>query len=262
MQTFLLCLIVFILAADESAFTKVLSHPIVACTMVGAAMGNTALGMSVGGVLEMMVLGMPELKSYTLVSVIAVILAISAGAGADMSVTAASAVSAGACLIGNLANTGSGFINTLLLGPGRKAAEKGDSKGIGRTVLIGLVLRGVLFAVLAAVLASGSGVISGAYTAMAEKAGWLISGLERAGELMKYVGLAVILRNLKADEMFAALPAGFAAGAVFASTLNTGAALLLSVFAAAAIAAYDFHKGSASAAPAENTNKGGAQKWW
>jgi len=60
--------------------------------------------------------------------------------------------------------------------------------------------------------------------------------------MMRYVGFAVLLKIMLADDMWGIYLAGFAAAALFGNvTATSGATLILVAFIGAAIAIYDYN---------------------
>ena len=68
-----------------------------------------------------------------------------------------------------------------------------------------------------------------------------MGGLGVAGGMMRYVGFAVLLKIMLADDMWGIYLAGFAAAALLGNVdATSGATLLLCAFIGVAIAIYDY----------------------
>ena len=88
MEGILIALVVFLLAMDQQILTRTLHRPLVACTIFGMLLSNTAIGMAVGASLEMTLLSFDTARYYlhrpgsVLYSCFAVLLAVKAGMNA------------------------------------------------------------------------------------------------------------------------------------------------------------------------------------
>ena len=261
MQVFLLAVTAFILAVDQFALTRFLSRPIVAGVLIGAILNNVAAGAASGAMLEIGMISYDQTdasilstRGFVLASVMAAVFACLQSM--DASAAAGSAVIF--MLAGSYLNYVIMILNNVLLIPARKAAEKGDEKGLFRANILGVLIIGGIYAAVTVVcynLASSDTVstfISGNR--------WIFDGLRTASMLMPCVGIAVLMRNLGAKNMYAAVIAGIALMSVCVAAGAGSSGILITVSIGFAAAAYDYYlntkKTDASA------NKGGAAKWW
>ncbi len=78
--------------------------------------------------------------------------------------------------------------------------------------------------------------------ALSTNASWLMAGFSAAGGMMRYVGFAVLLKIMLANDMWGIYFAGFAAAALFGNVpAVSGATLILVAFVGIAIAVYDYN---------------------
>ena len=105
-----------------------------------------------------------------------------------------------------------------------------------------MCILGGLFAVLALVAFFGGNAASEALKSFSENASWFMGGLGAAGGMMRYVGFAVLLKIMLANDMWGIYFAGFTAAAVLGNIEATkGATLILVAFIGFAIAMYDYN---------------------
>lgn len=122
-----------------------------------------------------------------------------------------------------------------------KAAAEANPKGITQVNLISMCFLGTLFAILAVAAYVGGEAAGNALNAFSESASWFMGGLGVAGGMMRYVGFAVLLKIMLADDMWGIYLAGFAAAALLGNVdATSGATLLLCAFIGVAIAIYDY----------------------
>jgi len=133
---------------------------------------------------------------------------------------------------------------TLMSGLMAKADEhaaNANPKGIDNLNYFAMALLGLFFAVATLV-----GVISITNPAVSEfinglEGNWIMGGLSAAGGMMRYVGFAVLMRIMLADDMWGIYFAGFALAAILGAAGLGGPALVLVAFVGIAIALYDYN---------------------
>ena len=105
-----------------------------------------------------------------------------------------------------------------------------------------MCLLGTLFAIIAVIAYVGGTALAGPLQQLSENASWLMGGFSAAGGMMRYVGFAVLLKIMLANDMWGIYFAGFAAAALFGNVEATaGATLILVAFVGVAIALYDYN---------------------
>lgn len=248
-----LILILMLAAADGVIGIHVLQMPIVACTLMGLVTGNVEAALQAGAMAQIvyMLLQDEGFEAGVFSASAVMLMGDTASAG---SVAAGAATGA---LLGAALEAGIRLLNTCFLPAARKAANAGNDKKLLTLNVLMMVLR------IAAVGAIGALMMTAgvqAYAAMESDYVWLLNGVITACSMLKYLGVAVILRNLTLRDMPGALCAGIAAAVLFAGQAADygllGCALL-----AFAIAAYDLHQNKKKQAETSSV-KGGAEKWW
>lgn len=243
MQVILLAIVTFIFAIDQFSLTELLYRPIIACPIIGAILGDVKTGLVVGGTYELMMVGnMPvggaQPPNAVLGGVVAMIFAVKSQLPVDQALGLAVVFS----IFGQYAVTLTFTVMSGLMAKADQAAENADPKGITNVNLISMCILGTLFAVLAVVAYVGGEAAGNALTTFSTNASWFMGGLGAAGGMMRYVGFAVLLKIMLADDMWGIYLAGFAAAALFGNlTATSGATLILVAFIGAAIAIYDYN---------------------
>lgn len=266
MEGILIALAVFLLAMDQQILTRTLHRPLIACTIFGMLLSNTAIGMAVGASLEMMLLSFDTSRYYlnrpgsVLYSCFAVLLAVKAGMNAAEATGAVLVFLGIGCGIAHLFEVG----NLVFLQQARKAAETRDEKKLAMANFLPLVLRALVFAVIAFAGVSQAENFTAAMETFGDRFGWVMEGFAAAGALLPLVGFAVLLRNLSARDMPGAFFAGFACAVLAGSTLSFEAAAAVCAMLAFGLGAFAYHLNlkETSSASAEKTKKGDSGKWW
>ena len=245
MQIVLLAIVAFILAIDQYSLTETFQRPIIACPIIGLILGDVKTGLAVGGTYELMMIGnMPvggaQPPNAVLGGIVAMIFAVNAG----MDVEASLGASIIFALFGQYAVTLCFSFMSYLMKDADKAAENADPKGILRVNVIAAIILGALFAVFAVLAYVGGSALGDVLQTYSDKLSWLMGGLSAAGGMMRYVGFAVLLRIMLANDMWGIYFAGFACAAILGNIPATsGATLILVAFIGVAIAMYDYNTG-------------------
>lgn len=238
----LLAIVTFIFAIDQFSLTEIAYRPIVACPIIGLILGDVQTGLVIGGTYELMMIGnMPvggaQPPNAVLGSIVAMIFAVKA----KMDINAA----LGACMIfatfGQYVVTLTFTVMSGLMAKADKAAEEGNPAGITQVNVISCVILGTLFAVIAVIAYVGGIALSPALETLSKNASWFMGGLSAAGGMMRFVGFAILLKIMLANDMWGYLLAGFVCALVIGNieTLSP-ATLLLVAFIGIAIALNDF----------------------
>ena len=243
MELVLLAIVTFIFAIDQFSLTELLYRPIIACPIIGLCLGDLNTGLVVGGTYELMMVGnMPvggaQPPNAVLGGVVAMIFAVKS----HMDIETALGASVIFAIFGQYAVTLSFTIMSGFMAKADKAAEEANPAGIRNVNFLSMAIVGALFAAMAVVAYVAGDAASPALQSLSENASWLMTGgLGAAGGMMRYVGFAVLLKIMLANDMWGIYFAGFAAAAVLGNVPATaGATLLLVAFIGAAIAIYDF----------------------
>ena len=241
-EIILLAIVTFIFAIDQFSLTEIMYRPIVACPIIGMILGDVQTGLVIGGTYELMMIGnMPvggaQPPNAVLGSVVAMIFAVKA----KMDINAA----LGACMIfatfGQYVVTLTFTVMSVLMAKADKAAEQANPKGITAVLNTSMCILGGLFAVIAIIAYVGGVAMSGTLEALAANASWFMGGLSAAGGMMRFVGFAILLKIMLANDMWGYLLAGFVCALVIGNIAVLGSAtLLLVAFLGIFIALNDF----------------------
>ena len=241
-EIILLAIVTFIFAIDQFSLTEIMYRPIVACPIIGMILGDVQTGLVIGGTYELMMIGnMPvggaQPPNAVLGSVVAMIFAVKA----KMNINAA----LGACMIfatfGQYVVTLTFTVMSGLMAKADKAAEQANPKGITAVLNTSMCILGGLFAVIAIIAYVGGVAMSGTLEALAANASWFMGGLSAAGGMMRFVGFAILLKIMLANDMWGYLLAGFVCALVIGNIAVLGSAtLLLVAFLGIFIALNDF----------------------
>ena len=241
-EIILLAIVTFIFAIDQFSLTEIMYRPIVACPIIGMILGDVQTGLVIGGTYELMMIGnMPvggaQPPNAVLGSVVAMIFAVKA----KMDINAA----LGACMIfatfGQYVVTLTFTVMSGLMAKADKSAEQANPKGITAVLNTSMCILGGLFAVIAIIAYVGGVAMSGTLEALAANASWFMGGLSAAGGMMRFVGFAILLKIMLANDMWGYLLAGFVCALVIGNIAVLGSAtLLLVAFLGIFIALNDF----------------------
>ncbi len=259
----LLTLILFVAGIDRRGLFGILRRPLVLCTLAGAAMGNATTGASVGAALEILCIACETTNvsganedGFAFCSLMAVVLAISAGLDASGAAVAALPFA----LIGGLAGNALSLVDTLFLPLARSAAEKRDEKLLSIYHFIPMLVNGIAYAVCGTILASLGASASGWIVSFTAANGWLMETLRMAASLVPCIGLAVLLRNIQMKDVYGCFFGG-AAIMMLCAKLAMGPAGLFVAAGAAVTVGYVVYQ-MRLAKPQDKNTKGGASKWW
>ncbi|WP_290138819.1 PTS sugar transporter subunit IIC [uncultured Dubosiella sp.] len=241
-EIILLAVVTFIFAIDQFSLTEIIYRPIIACPIIGLVLGDLHTGLVVGGTYELMMIGnMPvggaQPPNAVLGSVVAMIFAIKARMNIDAAL--------GACMIfatfGQYVVTLTFTVMSGLMAKADEAAIKASPAGIVKVNLISCLILGSLFALIAVIAYVGGVAMSGTLEQLSADASWFMGGLSAAGGMMRFVGFAILLKIMLANDMWGYLFAGFVCALVIGNIEATASAcLLLVAFLGVAVAINDF----------------------
>lgn len=259
MQGILVALIVFFLTIDQHSLTRVLHRPIVACTLIGAILGNIQTGAIVGGTLELIVIGTDSIESNMLLcSVASVLLAIQS----EMDATTAISSSLVFAWISYYLDQAWTALTTLILPKTRNDAAKKEEKALSVDLFLPGILKGLVFAVISFLIVNQMDGMRAFFDGIEESAGWLVATLQASGALFASLGLAILLRNLQADQAPEALLFGIGVGAILIYVMQESNALVIAGLFAIAMAVYLFKNTLKTSTASSHTKEGGSAKWW
>lgn len=241
-QILLVGIFAFIVAIDQFSFLESLYQPIVTGPVVGLILGDMELGLMVGGTYQLMTIGnMPvggaQPPNAVIGCMMATVFAISSG----LDPAAAVGLAVPFALIGQYVVTIVFTASSPLMARADAAAKKADVKSITRINFGAMAMLGTLFAAIVMLGLIGGAAVGETLNELSEKYAWIMTGLSAAGEMMKYVGFAVLLRIMLSSELWGIYFAGFALATIIGQIPGLGSStLLLVTFIGAAIAMYDY----------------------
>ena len=243
LQVILLALVTFIFAIDQFSLTELLYRPIIACPIIGMILGNSTMGLAIGGTYELMMVGnMPvggaQPPNAVLGGVVSVVLGIKGNLPIEQALGASMIFS----VFGQYVVTLTFTVMSFLMAKADKAAENANPRGIAGANYISMFILGSLFAVLAVIAYFVGDAVKEPLESFTHNYSWVMAGLGVAGGMMRFVGFAILLKIMLAPDMWGIYFAGFVAAAVLGNIEATsGAALLLVAFIGIAIALYDYN---------------------
>ncbi|MDO5085375.1 PTS sugar transporter subunit IIC [Erysipelotrichaceae bacterium OH741_COT-311] len=243
LQIILLAIVTFIFAIDQFSLTELLYRPIIACPIIGIILGDAQTGLAIGGTYELMMIGnMPvggaQPPNAVLGGIVAMIFAVKSG----FSVEEALGASIVFAVFGQYAVTTTFALMSGIMAKADKHADLAEPKGIAQVNYISMLILGGLFALFAVLAYVGGTAMGETLQEFSEKFQWFMTGLGAAGGMMRFVGFAILMKIMLANDMWGIYFAGFAAAAILGNIPATsGATLLLVAFIGAAIALYDYN---------------------
>lgn len=271
----LLCIVVFLLALDHSSITKILSRPIVMCSLLGLVSGNLSECVLVGSTLEIYYISCEVTNNYMIrtpgfffASIVACMSVITLG---DDSTTSMQ-VGYSCLAVGMVIAYGLSIINTLFLPMARKAIEKGNDKSLFVSMLIPYVLNGLVYAVLTYVCCVNLETITSTLTTIQSQYWFISNMISTIALLLPCISFAILLRNIGVKDVQGALAGGIATGLVCAITLMPQISNLVIALAAISVGWLTYYvsnthdkvetKQEIKEETTEVKNEGGAEKWW
>lgn len=242
-QIALVFIVTFIAAIDQFDFLESLYQPIVTGAVVGAILGDLNTGLVVGGTYQLMTIGnMPIGGAQPPNAVIGGIMAAVFACTIDMDPDMAVATAIPFALLGQYGVTLFFTLRAPLLEFFRGCAVNADTKGITKWTIVSECILGLIFAVIVTLffiagLAVGQQVVD----AIPE---WLNNGLSAAGNMMKFVGFAILLKVMMSRDMWGFFFMGFglAVLATNITTIGSSAVLLVLTLIGFGIAFWDFQQ--------------------
>ncbi|MBM6754967.1 PTS sugar transporter subunit IIC [Collinsella tanakaei] len=242
-QIVLVFLVTFVAAIDQFDFLESLYQPIVTGPIIGAILGDVNTGLVVGGTYQLMTIGnMPIGGAQPPNAVIGGIMAAVFACTLDMDVNLAVATAIPFALLGQYGVTLFFTLRAPLLEFFRGCAEKADTKGITKWTVISEVILGLIFAAIVTLFFIGGQTFG--QTVVDAIPEWLNNGLTAAGNMMKFVGFAILLKVMMSRDMWAFFLMGFGLAVIGANitTIGSSAILLVLTFIGFGIAFWDFQQ--------------------
>ena len=256
----ILAAVLILLAADACGFTNVLHRPLIACTLIGAAVGAMAEGITTGILCELALLAASAL-TMEFESGAVLLYAIFASACVKGGMPAETAAAAGLAVLylGNMIAKAVNFVSAALIPSARKAASEGKDGTLGILNLIPLVLSAAVYTALGIMMMNNTEVVNG----FMKMPGSLLLILSYAGILLQCLGLAVLLRNIGAGSKTGLLLAGFGTAVIALASAVPSFALAACAAIALAVMMFVYEQNGKDAVTVKNdTKKGGNDKWW
>ena len=202
--------IVSAIAGMGSVLDEFQTHrPLIACTLVGAILGDMTTGIIIGGTLEMIALGWMNVGAAmapdsALASVIATILVIVGKQSIGEGIAVAIPIAAAGQVLTIFVRT----ITVFFQHKADKYAEEANFRGIEMCHIGGLLLQALRVAIPALLVAmvAGTGVVTGALDAIPEV---VTRGLQIAGGFIVVVGYAMVINMMEAKSLMPFFFLGF-----------------------------------------------------
>ncbi|HIT67584.1 MAG TPA: PTS sugar transporter subunit IIC [Candidatus Merdisoma merdipullorum] len=241
-QVLLVFVWAFIVGIDQFDFLESLYQPIVTGAVIGAILGDLQTGLVVGGTYQLMTIGnMPiggaQPPNAIIGGVMATIFAISSG----LDTGAAVGLAVPFAVIGQNLVTLLFTVMSPLMSVADKMAAKADTKGIVRLNYIAMGILGLAFGLVCVAGLYGGSALGTALSNFSEQYAWVMTGLDAAGGMMKFVGFAILLRIMLSNELWGIYFAGFGIAVIISYIPElSGAALLIVAFFGLAMALNDY----------------------
>lgn len=242
-QIVLVFLVTFVAAIDQFDFLESLYQPIVTGPIVGAILGNVELGLVVGGTYQLMTIGnMPIGGAQPPNAVIGGIMAAVFACTLDnVDANAAVALAIPFALLGQYGVTLFFTLRAPLLEFFRSCAVNADTKGITKWTVISEVILGLIFSFIVTLFFIGGQAFG--QTIVDAIPEWLNVGLSQAGNMMKFVGFAILLKIMMSRDMWGFFFMGFGLALIATNIAAiSGPALLILTLIGFGIAFWDFQQ--------------------
>ena len=208
-----LVFIVACIAGMESVLDEFQFHrPLVACTLIGAVLGDMKTGIIIGGTLEMIALGWMNIGAVApdaaLASIISTVLVIAGHQGIGAGIALAIPLAAAGQVLTIIVRT----ITVAFQHAADKAAENGNLTAISWLHVSSLFLQAMRIAIPAVIVAIsvGTSEVQGMLNAIPEV---VTSGLNIAGGMIVVVGYAMVINMMRAGYLMPFFYLGFVTAA-------------------------------------------------
>lgn len=238
-QTILIMVVTFIAAIDQFNFLESLYQPIVMGPVVGAILGDLNTGLVIGGSYQLIQIGsMPvggaQPPNAVIGGIMATVFAVSLGVDTN----AALGLAIPFALLGQYAVILLFTFMSPVMSWADKHAENANPAGIVRVNYFAMAVLGLLFSIVVLVGIIGGTTLGPTFQQL--EGNWLMGGFSAAGQMMRYVGFAILMKIMLASDMWGIYFSGFAFATLLSSAGLGGQALVLVAFVGIAIAINDF----------------------
>lgn len=239
-QIILVFLVTFIAAIDQFSFLESLYQPIVMGPIIGMILGDLQTGLIVGGTYQLMTIGnMPVGGAQPPNAVIGGIMATVLAISVKLDPAAAVATAVPFALLGQYGVTLIFTLMSPMMAVADNYAHEANPKGIVRLNYLAMTALGTIFGLVVVLFFIGGQSLGEAIASGISP--WAMGGLSAAGDMMRFVGFAILLKVMISAELWGFYFAGFAlANIVVANKSLEGSALVLLAFIGFAIAYWDF----------------------
>ena len=209
-----LVFIIACIAGVESILDEFQFHrPLVACTLIGAVLGDMKTGIIIGGTLEMIALGWMNIGAAVapdaaLASIISTILVIAGGQSIGAGIALAIPLAAAGQVLTIIVRT----ITVAFQHAADKAAEKGNLSAISWIHVTALILQAMRIAIPAVIVAVSVGT-DAVQTMLNSIPEVVTSGLNIAGGMIVVVGYAMVINMMRAGYLMPFFYLGFVTAA-------------------------------------------------
>ncbi|MGL9760099.1 MAG: PTS mannose/fructose/sorbose transporter subunit IIC [Symbiopectobacterium sp.] len=194
---------------DEFQFHR----PLVACTLIGAVLGDLQTGIIIGGTLEMIALGWMNIGAAVapdaaLASIISTILVIAGGQGVGAGIALAIPLAAAGQVLTIIVRT----ITVAFQHAADSAAERGNLSAISWIHVSTLLLQAMRIAIPALIVALSVST-EAVHTLLNSIPEMVTNGLNIAGGMIVVVGYAMVINMMRADYLMPFFYLGFVTAA-------------------------------------------------
>lgn len=215
-QALLISLWVVIAICDDQTFQFHISRPLITGPVIGLILGDLHTGLLVGGTVELMFLavifvGTAVPPNHTIAATLGTVLAVSAGGSVEIAIAAALPVALIGQMMDTLQNT---VINVYYLHRVDAAVEHNDMQAVIRNNLIFPLLTNIILWGVPVFISVywGAQTVLGIMAMIPEK---IIHGLAVGGGLIGAVGFALLLKSIKAKQLWPMFLIGFILSSYF-----------------------------------------------
>lgn len=252
-QALLIAVWVIIAICDDQTFQCHISRPLITGPVIGLILGDLHTGLLVGGTVELMFLaiifvGTAVPPNHTIAATLGTVLAASSGGNIQLAIAAALPIA----LIGQMMDTlQNALINVYYLHRADAAVERNDMSGVIRNNLIFPLMTNILLWGVPVFIAVyfGTQIVLDLMALVPEK---VINGLAVGGGLIGAVGFALLLKSIRAKQVWPMFLIGFVLSAYFKLNL-IGISVL--AFALILLQLHKMRKEDQSKKPMENRNE-------
>lgn len=225
-QVLLIFVITFIAAIDQFNFLESLYQPIVTGLVVGVILNDVQVGLIVGGTYQLMTIGnMPiggaQPPNAVIGGIMAAVLAISL----NLEPTAAVAMAIPFALLGQYGITIIFTVMSAFMQAADDAAHNANPRAITVINWVEMCIIGAVFGIVVTLFFIG-GQTFGQAVVNAIPA-WLMGGLSMAGNMMRFVGFAILLKVMMNSTLWGFMFMGFAFAIIASNISAIGSAALL-----------------------------------